>query len=187
MEAGLVSLVVVALAEVGDRTQLLAAMLAARFRQPVWVLAGIFVATVANHGLSAALGYYAGDLLKGPWLAALVAVSFFATAAWSLLPETAQSDPPQVRGLGVFMATAFAFFLVEIGDRTQVATISLAARFHAIAAVAAGTTLGMMAANAPAVLFGDRVMRIAPPWLLRFGAPALFAALGLWTLIAAFR
>lgn len=187
MEAVLVSLAVVALAEVGDRTQLLAAMLAARFRQPVWVLGGIFAATVANHGLSATVGYLAGDILRGRWLQVLVAISFFATAAWSLRPEEAEDEPPQVRGFGVFVATAVAFFLVEIGDRTQVATISLAARFHAIAAVAFGTTLGMMVANTPAVLFGEQVTRMAPAWLLRWGAPALFAGLGIWTLYAAFR
>ena len=180
-------MLVVAVAEIGDRTQLLAILLATRFRAPVPIIAGILVATLANHGLAATVGYYAADLLKGRWFQYLIALSFFATAAWSLIPDKDEDLPKESSGLGVFATTAVAFFIVEMGDKTQIATLSLAARFHNILLVASGTTLGMMAANIPAVLLGEAATRIVPLRLVRMGAAGLFLALGLWTLIGAIR
>jgi putative Ca2+/H+ antiporter (TMEM165/GDT1 family) len=180
-------MLVVAVAEIGDRTQLLAILLATRFRKPVPIIAGIFLATLANHGLAATVGYFAADLLKGRWFQYLIAASFFATAAWSLIPDKDDDLPKQTSGLGVFATTAVAFFIVEMGDKTQIATLSLAARFHNILLVATGTTLGMMAANIPAVLLGEAATRIVPLRLVRLGAAGLFLGLGLWTLIGAIR
>jgi putative Ca2+/H+ antiporter (TMEM165/GDT1 family) len=183
----LISALVVALAEIGDRTQLLAIVLATRFRKPIPIIAGILVATLANHGLAAVVGYFAADVLKGRWFAYVVAASFFATAAWSLIPDKEDDAPPAASHFGVFLTTAIAFFVVEMGDKTQIATISLAARFHQILLVAAGSTLGMMAANIPAVLLGEAATRIVPLKLVRIGAACLFAGLGVWTLVEAMR
>jgi Ca2+/H+ antiporter, TMEM165/GDT1 family len=180
-------MLVVAVAEIGDRTQLLAILLATRFRKPVPIIAGIFLATLANHGLAATVGYFAADLLKGRWFQYLIAASFFATAAWSLIPDKDDDLPKQTSGLGVFATTAVAFFIVEMGDKTQIATLSLAARFHNILLVASGSTLGMMAANIPAVLLGEAATRIVPLRLVRLGAAGLFLGLGVWTLIGAIR
>jgi len=183
----LISTLVVALAETGDRTQLLAIVLATRFRAPVPIIAGILAATLANHGLAAMVGYFAADLLKGRWFEYVVALSFFATAVWTLIPDKADDLPQKATRFGVFLTTAVAFFFVEMGDKTQIATISLAARFRQIALVAAGTTLGMMATNIPAVLLGEAATRIVPLKLVRLGAASLFAGLGVWTLIGAIR
>ncbi|MBV9509976.1 MAG: TMEM165/GDT1 family protein [Caulobacteraceae bacterium] len=187
MEPVLVSTLVVALAEIGDQTQLLAILLATRFRKPWPIIAGILVATIANHLLAATVGYLIADFLKGAWVRYLIAASFFATAAWALMPDKADEKAGEASHLGVFMTTVVSFFLVEMGDKTQIAAISLAARFHSIAPVAAGTTLGMMIANVPAVFLGERATRFAPLRLIRIGAALVFVALGAWTLLAAVR
>jgi len=185
MEAFLVSTGLVAIAEIGDKTQLLAILLAARFRRPVPILLGIFVATIANHALAATLGAVAGDLLDGPWMKWVLGLAFIAFAGWALIPDTFEDkDAPAERaGASVFWTTLVAFFLVEMGDKTQVATIALGARFHAVALVATGTTVGMMLANTPAVFLGDAAATRLPLKAIRWGAAASFAAIGLWILI----
>ena len=178
---------VVALAEIGDRTQLLAIVLASRFRRPWPVIGGILVATLANHGLSALAGYLIADLLHGRWVQYVVAASFFATAVWAMIPDKEDDAPGEVSRWGAFAATAVAFFLVEMGDKTQIATVSLAARFHNVTRVAAGTTAGMMLANIPAVFFGEAATRVAPLKYIRFAAALIFVGLGAWTLLEAVR
>jgi Ca2+/H+ antiporter, TMEM165/GDT1 family len=186
LEAFLISAGLVALAEIGDKTQLLAIVLAARFRRPVPILLGILVATLLNHGAAAALGFAAAAWLSGATFQILVGASFVGMALWALVPDK-EDDGAAARTSGsVFLTTLVAFFLVEIGDKTQVATTLLAARFKDIAIVAAGTTLGMMAANIPAVLLGEAATKILPLRYVRLAAAAVFAALGLWVLGAAF-
>ena len=187
MEPVLVSALVVAIAEIGDQTQLLAIFLASRFRKPWPIIAGILVATIANHLLAATAGYLIAGLLKGAWFQYLVAASFIGTAIWALFPDKEDDGAAEASHMGVFLTTVVAFFLVEMGDKTQIAAISLAARFHSIVPVAAGTTLGMMAANIPAVFLGERAMRIVPIRYVRIGAALMFIALGIWTLVAAIR
>ena len=187
MEPVLISAFVVALAEIGDQTQLLAILLATRFRKPWPIIAGIFVATVANHTLAATVGYLIADFLKGRWVQYLIAASFFATAAWALKPDKEDDKAGEATHFGVFLTTVVAFFLVEMGDKTQIATVSLAARFHSIIPVATGTTMGMMIANVPAVFLGERAMRVLPLKYVRIGAASIFFALGVWTLIVAVR
>lgn len=179
MDPFLVSTAVVALAEIGDRTQLLALVLAARYRRPVPIILGILVATLANHALAAALGAAVADGLGRDWLRWILGASFLAMALWCLVPD-APGDAPQAGGrAGAFVATAVAFFLVEIGDKTQIATVALAARFHALIAVTAGTTMGMMLANVPVVLFGDALAGRLPLGAIRAVAAGLFGLLGL--------
>jgi putative Ca2+/H+ antiporter (TMEM165/GDT1 family) len=188
LEAFLVSTGLVAIAEVGDKTQLLAILLAARFCKPWPILAGILAATLANHALAATAGYFVSGLLQGAWFRVAVGVAFIAMAAWALIPDTMddEDDASKKSGrVGVFMTTLVAFFLVEIGDKTQVATVALAARFHEIATVAAGTTVGMMIANAPAVFLGEAATKVVPLRWVRIGAAAIFAGLGAWTLYSA--
>ena len=187
MEPVLISALVVTIAEIGDQTQLLAIVLATRFRKPWAVIAGILAATIANHLLAATVGYLVSDFLKGWWVRYVIAASFFATAIWALTPDKEGETSGDASHLGVFMTTLVSFFLVEMGDKTQVAAISLAARFHTILPVAAGTTLGMMIANVPAVFLGERVTRLVPFRVVRIAAALVFAALGLWTLISAVR
>ena len=185
MEPFLVSTILVAIAEIGDKTQLLAILLAARFRKPWPILAGILVATLANHALAATAGYFVSGLLQGAWFRIAVGVGFIAMAAWALIPAKMDEEDDASRKLGrlgVFMTTLVAFFLVEIGDKTQVATVALAARFHDILTVAAGTTAGMMIANAPAVFLGEAATKVVPLKWVRIGAAAIFAGLGAWTL-----
>ncbi|MFQ3596487.1 MAG: TMEM165/GDT1 family protein [Sphingomonadaceae bacterium] len=184
MEAFLVSTLVVALAEIGDKTQLLAILLAARFRQPWPILAGILVATLANHALAALVGAAAAGFLEGDWFRWAVGLGFLAMAGWALVPDRAEL-PVLSRG-GVFLATALAFFLVEMGDKTQVATALLAARFQEVVLVTIGTTAGMMLANAPAVWLGERITQLVPLRVVRMAAAALLAALGLWVLAFGF-
>jgi putative Ca2+/H+ antiporter (TMEM165/GDT1 family) len=184
MEALLTSTGIVALAEIGDKTQLLAILLAARFRQPLPIIAGIFAATILNHALAAAAGFYVSQFLSGQAFRIAVGVAFIAMAAWTLIPDKVDELEEQSRG-GVFLTTLISFFLVEIGDKTQIATSLLAARFHDIALVAIGTTLGMMLANVPAVLFGEAVTRIVPLRYIRIAAAIVFALIGAWVLIAA--
>lgn len=185
MDALLVSTSLVALAEIGDKTQLLAFALAARYRAPWPVVAGILLATLANHALAATGGVWIAALLPSGWLQWAVGLSFLAMAGWVLVPD----KPDEGLGTGArlvspFWATLVAFFLVEIGDKTQVATIALAARYEALLAVVAGTTLGMMLANLPVVFFGGLLAdRLNPKWI-RLAAAVLFAVLGLVSLLA---
>jgi putative Ca2+/H+ antiporter (TMEM165/GDT1 family) len=183
MDVYLVSTLLVALAEMGDRTQLLTIMLASRYRRPIPIVLGILVATIANHGLAAVAGYFLSSLLSAAWFQYLVALSFIAMAAWALVPDK-EDEPggPTRTHVGVFVTTLVTFFLVEIGDKTQIATAALAAKYHSIALVAAGTTTGMMLANIPAVLLGHSVTRFLPVRLLRYAAALVYVALGLWGL-----
>jgi putative Ca2+/H+ antiporter (TMEM165/GDT1 family) len=182
MEAFLVSTGIVALAEMGDKTQLLSLVLAARFRKPWPIVLGILVATLANHALAGAAGAWVTTVV-GPWLLRWVlGGSFAAMAAWMLVPDKLDdSDTPAAPRLGVFGATLVAFFLAEMGDKTQVATVMLAAQYHALIAVIAGTTLGMMLANVPVVWFGERVIRSVPIRLVHRVSAAIFAGLALAT------
>ena len=184
----LTSTAVVALAEIGDKTMLLAIVLATKLRRPWAIVAGIFVATVANHLISAFIGVEVAGVLDARWFRILVALGFIAMAAWTLVPDKldeGEADSAIKGSGGAFITTLVSFFLVEIGDKTQIATIALGARFHDVASVAAGTTLGMMIADAPAVFLGDALVRIVPLKLARIVAAALFAAIGLWQLASA--
>jgi putative Ca2+/H+ antiporter (TMEM165/GDT1 family) len=170
---------VVALAEIGDKTMLLALVLAARYRQPVAVLGGILLATLANHGLAAWAGVALAGLLAGPWFQAAVAIGFLAMAAWTLVPDKLDEAPQAAGTSHALIGTMVAFFVVEIGDKTQVATVALAARFQDVIAVTIGTTLGMMLANAPAVLLGEAIVARVPLRRVRMAAALLFAGLGI--------
>jgi putative Ca2+/H+ antiporter (TMEM165/GDT1 family) len=185
MEAFLLSTGIVALAEMGDKTQLLSLVLAARFRKPWPIALGILVATLANHALAGALGSWVTTVLGPEVLRWALGLSFLAMAVWMLIPDKLDEDeqPDSTSHLGVFGATLVAFFLAEMGDKTQIATVALAAQYQQWAAVVAGTTLGMMLANVPAVFFGDRVAaRISMKWVHGISA-AIFAALGVLTLL----
>ena len=175
---------VVALGEMGDKTQLLALLLAARFRKPLPIIAGIFVATLLNHAAAGALGTWLTGLLDPTWLRWGLGISFIAVALWMLVPDKADDLEENTRGhMGVFGLTVVAFFMAEMGDKTQIATIMLAARYNDLITVTAGTTLGMMAANVPAVLLGDKVVKWVPiTWVHRIAA-AVFAALGVAMLL----
>ena len=183
MEALLVSTGVVALAEIGDKTQLLALVLAARYRKPLPVAFGILIATLVNHGLAAWLGALAAGWLGPDTMRWLLGLGFLAMAGWCLVPDKPEDGPRTAAKAGAFFATLVAFFLVEIGDKTQIATVALAARFHSLLLVTAGTTLGMMLVNVPAVLCGDRIARLAPLQLIRAAAATLFAILGVMALL----
>ncbi|MBV8779653.1 MAG: TMEM165/GDT1 family protein [Alphaproteobacteria bacterium] len=184
MEAFLVSFGLVAVAELGDKTQFLALMLASRFHRPLPILAGIFVAVLINHLASAALGYFVGVKLSGPWLKWIIAASFFAVAIWAIIPEKAEDERVPASRFGVFGATLCAFFIAELGDKTEVATAALAARFGVLLPVVAGTVLAMLVANLPAVLLGRQLARWVSLKTLRWGAVVLSIALGIWTLLA---
>lgn len=172
----MVSTLVVATAEFGDKTQLLAILLAARFREPVPIMLGILLATLFNHALAAWFGWYAGDLLSGDTLRWVLAVSFLAMAIWTLQTDRLDKPPAMFDRFGAFLATLIAFFIIEIGDKTQVATIALAARYQNVAIVTIGTTLGMMIANVPAVYLGEIAARKLPlKWMRRVAAGLLFA------------
>ncbi len=182
MEAFLTSASLVALAEMGDKTQLLAMLLATRFRKPVPIILGIFAATILNHFLAALVGHSIAGVLTQPWFRYAVAASFIAMALWTLVPDKIDEDAPLAAPskAGVFLTTAIAFFLVEMGDKTQVATVALGARFDNLLAVTAGTTFGMMLANVPAVLFGEALAKKVPMRALQLVAALLFLGLGLW-------
>ncbi|WP_373990075.1 TMEM165/GDT1 family protein [Duganella sp. BuS-21] len=185
MEAFLVSTGIVALAEIGDKTQLLAFVLAARFRRPLPIVAGIFVATIANHAFAAAIGAWITSLMGPELLRWVLGGSFLAMAAWTLVPDKLDEEDTPLARYGVFLTTLIAFFIAEMGDKTQVATVALAARYHGIVAVVAGTTLGMMLANVPAVYFGDRIANRVSLKLVHGIAALIFAALGVATLSGA--
>jgi Ca2+/H+ antiporter, TMEM165/GDT1 family len=174
----------VALAEIGDKTQLLAIVLAAKYRKPVAILLGIFVATLLNHALAATAGYVLADWLNGPWLRFGVGVGFLAMAAWALIPDEKDGRMADRAG-GVFLATLIAFFLVEIGDKTQIATALLAVRFENIVIVTLGTTVGMMLVNTPAVLLGEAGARFVPLVYVRAAASLVFALIGAWLIAVA--
>jgi putative Ca2+/H+ antiporter (TMEM165/GDT1 family) len=185
MEAFLTSTLLVAVAEIGDKTMLLAIVLASRFRKPLPIVLGILVATLANHALAAFAGQTMADLLRGLWFNLAVALSFIAMGLWTLVPDTLEEDEqPRARG-GVFLTTLIAFFLVEIGDKTQIATVALGARFANVSLVAAGTTLGMMIANVPAVLLGHALVRRISLATVNRIAAVLFVGAGVWMLIEA--
>lgn len=186
MEPLLISAGVVAIAEIGDKTQLLAMVLAARYRRPLPIVLGILVATLLNHALAAGLGVLVAQWLEGRLFQAVVGLSFVAMAAWALVPDKEDEDAASHTHGGVFLTTVVAFFLVEIGDKTQIATSLLAARFQDLALVTAGTTLGMMLANVPAVYLGEAATRVVPLKVVRIVAAAIFALIGLWVLASAF-
>jgi len=183
MQAFLVSAGVVALGEIGDKTQLLALVLAARFKKPLPIIAGILTATVVNHALAGMLGNVVRTVLAPEVLRWVIALSFFAVAAWALKPDTLAGDEaaPMSRW-GVFGVTTVAFFLAEIGDKTQVATMVLAAQFDSVVAVVLGTTVGMLVADIPVVLIGQSASARIPLKAIRIAAAVLFAALGVYAL-----
>ncbi|MFT3734603.1 MAG: TMEM165/GDT1 family protein [Rhodocyclaceae bacterium] len=163
MESFFVSTGLVALAEMGDKTQLLSLVLAARFRKPWPIVAGIFVATLLNHAAAAAVGAWITQWIGPQAMRWILAASFLAMAAWIMVPDKLDDDEtPAASHFGVFAATALAFFLAEMGDKTQIATVALAARYEAMIGVVTGTTLGMMLANVPVVFLGDRLTRKLP-------------------------
>jgi putative Ca2+/H+ antiporter (TMEM165/GDT1 family) len=183
MEAFLVSTGIVALAEIGDKTQLLAFILAAKFRKPVPIVLGILAATLVNHGFAGALGSFITSLVAPQAMRWILGVSFLAMAAWTLVPDKFDEDEAKLARFGVFGTTVIAFFLAEMGDKTQIATVALAAQYNALFAVVAGTTLGMMIANVPAVMLGDRLANRLPVKLVHRVAAAIFAVLGVATLL----
>lgn len=187
MEAFLVSTGLVALAEIGDKTQLLALLLAARFHKPLPIILGILVATLVNHACAAAVGDWLTAVISPETLRWILGLSFIAMAIWMLIPDKLDDEDTQLARYGVFTTTLIAFFLAEMGDKTQVATVALAAQYQAMTAVVAGTTLGMMLANAPAVLLGDRIAEKMPTRLVHTVAAVIFAVLGGMTLLGAWK
>jgi putative Ca2+/H+ antiporter (TMEM165/GDT1 family) len=185
MEAFLVSTGLVALGEMGDKTQLLALLLAARFRRPWPIVWGILVATLANHAAAGAVGGWVAALMGPTLLRWVIGLSFLGMAVWMLIPDEIDADevPGGRTRFGVFGTTVVAFFLAEMGDKTQIATVALAARFPDLWAVVAGTTLGMMLANVPAVFLGERVARAVPMKLVHGVSALIFAVLGVLTLL----
>ncbi|RZI81425.1 MAG: TMEM165/GDT1 family protein [Rubrivivax sp.] len=183
MQAFLVSTGVVALAEIGDKTQLLSLLLAAKFRRPVPIIVGIFVATLLNHGMAGLVGGWVASQLGPQVLRWILGVSFLLMAAWTLVPDKLDDEASPMGRFGVFGTTVLAFFLAEMGDKTQVATVALAARYNDLASVVIGTTLGMMLANVPAVLLGEVAVRKLSMRLVHGIAALMFALLGLAMLI----
>jgi putative Ca2+/H+ antiporter (TMEM165/GDT1 family) len=184
MEAFFVSALVVTLGEIGDKTQLLALLLAARFRRPVPIVAGILVATLFNHALAGVLGNWIRSAVDPGVLRWALGISFLGIAAWALIPDKMEEEHSAPMGrCGVFVVTLVAFFLAEIGDKTQLATVALAARFDSLVAVVCGTTVGMLIADVPAVFLGDRASAKIPFRAIRYAAAALFAAVGVAVLV----
>jgi len=182
----LLSTAIVALAEMGDKTQLLALLLAARFRKPVPILLAILLATIINHGVSAVLGQWITTVLSPDTLIWILSIGFIAMAGWMLIPDQLDDESGNIKKwqkLGVFGATFVLFFLAEIGDKTQIATVALAARFDSIVWVMLGTTLGMMLANAPAVFIGDKLATKLPIALIHKIGAAIFLVIGIATLV----
>lgn len=186
MEALLVSTGVVALAEIGDKTQLLAFILAARFKKPLPIILGILVATLVNHGLAGALGAWITASVSPGILRWVLGLSFLGMAVWTLIPDKIEEEESQVaQRLGVFGATLVTFFLAEMGDKTQIATIAMAAHYATPLLVVLGTTLGMLIADVPAVFVGDKLAARIPMKLVHSVAAAIFALLGIATLLGA--
>jgi putative Ca2+/H+ antiporter (TMEM165/GDT1 family) len=179
MEAFLISTGIVALAEMGDKTQLLSLVLAARFRKPWPIVLGILVATLANHGLAGAVGSWITTVMGPDMLRWLLGASFLAMAVWMLIPDKLDDEEgDSAARMGVFLTTVVAFFLAEMGDKTQIATVMLAAQYQAWFAVVAGTTFGMMLANAPVVWLGDAITQRVPLRLVHLISAGIFAVLG---------
>lgn len=185
MEAFLVATGIVALAEIGDKTQLLAFILAARFRRPLPIVCGILVATLANHAAAGALGTWLMRLMAPEALRWILGLSFIGMAVWILIPDKFDEEDAKLARRGVFATTLIAFFLAEMGDKTQIATVALAAQYQTLLAVVAGTTLGMMIANVPAVLLGERIAQRMPVRLVHGVAAVIFAILGAGILLGA--
>ena len=184
MEAFLVSTGIVALAEMGDKTQLLALVLAARFRKPWPIVWGILAATLINHAFAGATGAWITRMLSPEVLRWILALSFIGMAAWIMIPDKLdEDDQPKAVRFGVFGATFIAFFLAEMGDKTQIATVALAAKYDALVLVVAGTTLGMMLANVPVVFMGDRLIRRVPIKIVHTVCAVVFAVLGVLVLV----
>ena len=177
-----VSALLVALAEMGDRTQLLTILLATRYCRPWTIIAGVLVATLANHLLAALAGFYVSSFLNAPWFRVLIGLSFIVMAGWVLIPDKESEEGEKRSRRGVFLTTVITFFIVEMGDKTQIATAALAARFASIWIVAAGTTTGMMLANIPAAFFGQAVTRVVPLAVMRYVSAAIYAVLGVISL-----
>jgi putative Ca2+/H+ antiporter (TMEM165/GDT1 family) len=186
MEALYISTGVVALAEMGDKTQLLAFILAARFKKPVPIILGILLATLVNHGLAGALGAWLTSVVSPDAMRWVLGLSFIAMAIWTLIPDKIEEEETQVaQKLGVFGATLVTFFLAEMGDKTQIATVALAAHYVAPLLVVIGTTLGMLIADVPAVFVGNKFAAKIPMKLVHSIAAAIFAIMGLLTLLKA--
>jgi putative Ca2+/H+ antiporter (TMEM165/GDT1 family) len=186
MEALVVSTGVVALAEIGDKTQLLAFILAARFKKPLPIILGILAATMINHGLAGALGAWIASTITPQVLRWVLGASFIGMAIWTLIPDKIEDEEAQVaQRFGIFGATFITFFLAEVGDKSQLATVAMAAHYSAPLAVIIGTTLGMLIADVPAVFAGDRLTNKIPMKLVRAIAATVFAALGMATLMGA--
>ena len=184
MQAFLVSLGAVALAEIGDKTMLLSLVLAAKFKKPWPICAGILVASLLSHAIAAELGAWLAHWLTPEVQRWLVGASFLAVAAWALLPEKEDaSDGPAQHGRGVFVISVIAFFIAELGDRTQIATVVLGAHYQPLWQVIAGSTLGMLVANVPVVWLGARFASKIPLRATRYASAVLFAALGVWILL----
>jgi putative Ca2+/H+ antiporter (TMEM165/GDT1 family) len=182
-EAMMVSTGVVTLAEMGDKTQLLAFLLAARFKKPIPIILGILIATLLNHGLAGALGTWITTILSPELLRWLLGLSFLGMAFWILIPDKIDdTDQPNIARYGVFITTLVTFFLAEIGDKTQIATVALAANYSAPITVVIGTTLGMMLADVPAVFLGSSFAKRLPLRLIHLIAAGIFAVLGLLVL-----
>lgn len=185
MEAFFLSTGIVALAEIGDKTQLLAFILAAKLKKPWPIIAGILVATIANHGFAGAVGSWLTSMVGPETLRWVLGVSFIGMAAWTLVPDKFDEDDAKLARFGVFGTTLIAFFLAEMGDKTQFATIALAAKYDQFLAVVAGTTLGMMLANVPAVLLGNKIAERMPTKIVHRIAAAIFLVMGVLTLMGA--
>ena len=182
MEIFFASTLLVAVAEIGDKTMLLAILLATRFKKPIPVIAGIFTATIANHALAAWAGSTLASIFMSDAFRFVVAIGFLIMAAWTLIPDKVDDDIKVASKRGAFVATTIAFFFVEMGDKTQVATIALGAQYHAVWAVAAGTTLGMMITNVPAVFLGEQLVAKISLRTVHIIAASMFLVLGLWQL-----
>jgi len=185
MEAFLISTGIVALAEIGDKTQLLAFILAAKFKKPVPIILGILAATLVNHGFAGALGEWITSLVSPQIMRWILGGSFIAMALWILVPDQFDEDDAKLAKYGVFVTTLIAFFLAEMGDKTQIATIGLAAKYNNLIAVVAGTTFGMMIANVPAVIFGEKIANSIQPKIVHRIAAVIFFVLGVATLLGA--
>jgi putative Ca2+/H+ antiporter (TMEM165/GDT1 family) len=184
MEALFISTGVVALAEIGDKTQLLAFILAARFKKPMPIIMGILCATVVNHGLAGALGAWITSVVSPEVLRWVLGLSFLGMAVWTLIPDKIEEEETQVaHKFGVFGATLVTFFLAEMGDKTQIATVAMAAHYASPVMVVIGTTLGMLIADVPAVFIGDRFANKIPMKLVHGIAAAMFAVMGVLALL----
>lgn len=185
MEAFLTATALVAIAEIGDKTQLLSFVLAARLRRPMPIIAGIFVATLLNHAFAGAVGNWVARVVPASWMTWIVGLTFIAFGLWALIPDKLEEEEaaPKHANWGAFATTSVAFFLAEMGDKTQFATVALGARFPELWAVVLGTTLGMMIANVPAVIIGEKLAHRLPLDKIRWAAAALFVLTGALTLL----